>query len=147
MSRFFYIITKEKLPFKAIAHSHLMDFSLEDITKYVEDAQSDYIYYLCTPYVLSPKDEYEAYSKDLLLTGDVEVYQYFSWLIHEFLKIGSFKFIKVWEDNTKCDDGYCETFFNKCKHIKLDFNTFKSYFESEHKFESNISEDVLFIVK
>jgi len=148
MSRIFYIITEKELPFKIVAHSRLADFSLRDSTKYIKDAKPECKYYSCSPHVLTLfKDQYDDYLEDFPFPygGYVYEFKYFSWLVHECNKLGAFRFIRTWEGDNICDD-YCETFFSKCKNVKIDFNIFKTYFESEYRFENNIVEDVLFIV-
>jgi len=149
MSRIFYIITEKELPFEIIAHSHLADFSLQDRTEYIKDARPECKYYSCSPHVLMLfKDKYDDYLEDCPFPygGYVYEFKYFSWLIHECNKLGHFRFIRTWECSNSYDDDYCETFFSKCKTVKIDFNTFKSYFESEYIFVNNIAEDVLFII-
>ncbi|WP_313233757.1 hypothetical protein [Tissierella praeacuta] len=70
------------------------------------------------------------------------------WLIKEFKKLGKFKFIVVWEDNSKCDTGYYEKFFKICKKEYINFDKFSKYFESKKTFNDFqfSKEDVLFIV-
>lgn len=161
MSIFYYFITKEEVPLKIIAQSALMNFPLENITKYVKDSKPGYIYYLCTPGVISNKDKYEIFDDELPFSDDIygcryiseyiyrfgyiPEYQYFSWCIHEFYKLGPFKFIAVYENGTKCNQGYFEDFFSRCNHIKVDFNSFKESFERKDGFEE-LSEDTLYIV-
>lgn len=149
MSRIFYIITEKELPFKIVAHSRLADFSLQDITKYIKDAKPGCKYYSCSPHVLTLfKDEYDNYLEDFPFPygGYVYEFKYFYWLIYECKKLGAFRFIHTWEGGDSCDNGYCEKFFSNCKNVKINYNNFKTYFESQYKFENNIIEDVLFIV-
>ena len=163
MSRFYYLITKEEVSLKVIAQSTLMNFLLEDVTKYVKDSKPGNIYYLISPGVAPKrdKDKYEVLYDDLPFSDDIyecryiseyiyrfgyiPEYKYFSWCIHEFYKLGFFKFIIVYENGAKCASGYHEDFFSRSNHIKVDFNSFKESFESEDRFQE-LDEDALYIV-
>ncbi|WP_353094948.1 hypothetical protein [Tissierella praeacuta] len=148
MSRFYHIVTKEELPFKVIAQSRIMRFLLEENVNYIYDAKPGYRYYNCTPWVLSNTSKLEKYKEDLPLCENFGEHEYFMWLIKEFKKLGNFKFIVVWEDNSKCATGYYEKFFKTCEKEYISFDKFSKYFQSEKNFNNFefTKEDVLFIV-
>lgn len=168
MSRLYHFITNEEIPLKVIAQSILMHYPLENVTRYVKDSKPGYIYYFCTPGMITFNKDVENYemlyddlpfnnatygckyiSEYIYRFGCISEYKFFYWCIQELYKLGSFKFINVWEDGTKCSPGYHEDFFGRCNRIEIDFNSFKQNFENKDifcKFEP-ASENILYIVK
>jgi len=168
MSRYYHFITKEEIPLKVIAQSILLQYRLDNVTKYVKDSKPGYIYYLCSPGMRANNKDIENYevlyddlpfhddtygcryiSEYIYRFGDIPEYKFLYWCMQELYKLRFFKFINVWEDGTKCSPGYHEDFFSRCNRIEIDFNSFKLNFENKDRFNKfeRVSEDILYIVK
>lgn len=151
MSLFYHIITKGQLPEKTLLHSSMMYFLLEENIKYIYDAKPGYSYYNLTPGVIPSISQDEIDKEILPLRENFHEHEYFSWLIKEFEKLGDFKFIALWEDNSKCATGYYESFFETCEKKYVTFDELYTFFESKKAFDKFLNtysdiRDVLFIV-
>lgn len=125
MSIFYYFISKNGLTKETFEKSYLMNTKLVEITEYVLDQKPGNKYYNCDPSVrVRVIGDSEVDSKQLPLRENYADSEYLIWLAEEFYKLGSFRFIRVWEDNYKCDSGYYEGFFAKCEHRQIKFDDF-----------------------
>ncbi|WFA08969.1 hypothetical protein [Tissierella sp. Yu-01] len=151
MSLFYHIVTKGKLPERTLLHSRMMHFLLKENANYIYDAKPGYNYYDLTPGVIPSISQSEIDNEVLPLREYFREHEYFIWLIKEFKKLGDFRFIALWEDNSKCATGYYERFFKTCEKKYVTFDEFYTFFESRKAFDEFLdtysdSRDVLFIV-
>lgn len=128
-----------------------MYFQLVENVKYIYDAKPGYSYYDLTPGVVPTLGQVELDKEVLPLNENFSEHEYFIWLIKEFKKLGDFKFIALWEDNSKCATGYYERFFETCEKKHVTFDEFYTFFESTKAYDKFLdtysdSRDVVFIV-
>lgn len=142
MSRFYYFISKKKLPSHVIERAHSIYHSLDDVTRYVKDAKKGYWYYNCDPVSVYITD-WNVNLEEALAFRQSQENNYLMWMTEEFKRLGYFEFIRVWEDNTKCGTGYHEAFFRKCKHQRISYMDFCWCLASS---ERGLLDDVLYIV-
>lgn len=50
----------------------------------------------------------------------------------------------MWEDNTRCDTGYFEVFFQKCRH---DYMLFRDFCKALENKEEEIITDIYYTIK
>jgi hypothetical protein len=143
MSLFYYFISERQLPSQVIDRAHSIHYSLEDVTRYVRDARKGYWYYNCDPVSIYTTNTRGINIKEILKHRYSQESNYLLWMAEEFNKLGSFKFIRVWEDNTKCGTGYYERFFRRCKQQNMDFMNFCFCLASN---ERGLEDDVLYTV-
>ncbi|HOJ11069.1 MAG TPA: hypothetical protein PK733_10815 [Clostridiales bacterium] len=144
MSVFYYYISKKQLPSQVIEKAHSINYSLNEITRFVKDAKKGYCYYNCDPVSVYISTTKAVNINEIINYRHTKENNYLLWLAEEFRRLGYFNFIRVWEDNTKCDTGYYEAFFKKCKHTKISYIDFCWCLASN---ERGLEDDVLYKVR
>jgi hypothetical protein len=134
------------LPERVVECAHSMHYSLENVTQYVEDSRENYFYYNCDPVsIYSSKDyrvNWNRIDEVIEKRNSIES-NFLLWTAVEFNKLGDFEFIRMWEDNTRCDTGFFEAFFKKCRHQKIPYMDFSWSLAS---CERGIETDVMYLV-
>jgi hypothetical protein len=128
MSSFIYFISQDNpLPFEVIKKAQSLHFSISDVTEYVKDKKLGCNYYECNAAVicLGPSKS-DINWKNPYHSRKLSSTDFYFWICEEFKKLGNFKYIDVFEDGTKCDTGYYEKYFDKCKKIDITYIDFCS---------------------
>lgn len=144
MSIFYYFISNKPLDSSIINRAHAIHYNIDDVTEQVKDARVSRYYYLCDPYsVYVTKDKFNVY--ETLAYRESQESNLFLWLAEEFSELGNLKFIKIWDDNSKWNNGHFERFLQSCCRYKISYMDFCwSLASNEKGLEIDTAYDIIF---
>lgn len=143
MSIFYCFISSKPLPKSAILRAYSIHYSLSNITKYVRDAKENHFYYDCNPAAIYTTEPIYDIDKIISVRETMES-NYLLWLAKEFARLGEYRFIRLSEDNAKCQTGHFETYFQKCRN---DYMSYSEFYECIMNDEEGIETDVIYTIK